>query len=752
MTTRSDSLRLLCLAIAPSLALGLTGCNSGGSPSVSASGFDSDSAGDSEPGEWLTSGEDGGEPPPPGEEAELCDAGHEAWAKRVIPLIQGRRPEGIREARLLAQMVEQLDAMDVDGRRVVAFGLASGDLYLDRWKQWIYEQLRINVSADRRNELCYDQFGDEANGPELATFIRDNPAATQYDAEFRLGDVVYSALLLDDITPAYRADLYARHSAPLLAGNVTHAELETANVANYGKVFESAYLGRFTECMDCHRTEMSVTDSPDPDFDRHWPLPGNVELATYGPDAAVPNAPRAHAVFRHFGFSSTPWLSPSDPIPSSGEPIEFENPPPDGNDLAWGMDESCGTFRFDAGEADTLLPEPGFMMVQYPVGATVVQLDDHMRAGFQALYDDGLAMADDGTVMDNDAGFAWLYSANIANRVWREAMGFPLTVANNFPRNETQRDIMQSLAQTFADNRYSLRNLLAAATTVPFFNQATPDACGSTTPYHMPAIFDPFTKGSTDPSARGNGVGDSLHRYSAMVLLDSLSYSMWWDRPQRFGPSEATDEVPGVNCGAGTGVCDEGPGMLDFLRDTGVFLNDSESGYSGVDFTGLLHWELETAPGQPIPFGGDCTGPLGGACADADYITQLVDVAIGTSGATVRDVAAALKDRIITETSIEAGGETDAIAGVMGISLDTATAGLGAAELAAAARLYAGVLFNSPQFLLAGAPSRDQDPADDPILVVPGTSMNELCEVLGEQILGDDYSWSCSADGITISG
>ncbi len=760
ITTSTSSTRLRLWRAAILLAVGAgvagVGCN-GGSNAVASSGFATDSqGGESAPGEWLTSGEDGGEPDAPDEETQLCDAGNEAWAKRAVPFIQGRRVESGREARILAQMVEQLDGMDVDGRRVVALGLARGDLYLDRWKQWIYEQLRINVSADRRNELCYDRFGAESNGTALAEFIRDNPAAVQYDNSFHLGDVVYSALLLDDISPAYRADLYSRHSAPMIAGNVTHAELEAANVGNYGKIFESSYLGRFTECMDCHRAEFAVTDATDPDFDRHWPLPGNVELATYGPTAATPDAAKAHAVFRHFGFANTAWLSPTDDIPTVGmdENLEYPDPPADGNDVPWGMDADCGEFDFDAGnDAHVLFPTAGYMIGEYELGATVVQLDDHMREGFQSFYDEGLALGDDGTVLDPNVGFAWLFSANIANRVWREAMGYPLTVANNFPRNETQRDILQGLAEAFSDNRYSLRNVVAEVTKVPYFNQDTPDACGATTPYHMPAIFDPFTKGSADPTARGNGVGDSLHRYSAMVLLDSLARAMWWNRPQRFGPSETPDEQGGVTCGAGTagGVCNEAPALVDFLRDSGVFLNDSESGYNGVDFTGLLHWELQTAQGVQVPFQGECTGPLGGECAGSDYISQLVQVASG-SGATMREVAAALKDRLITENTIINEGEADAIAGVMGFSLDTPVANLSAADVDTAARRYAGVLLNAPQFMLAGAPSKDQDPANDPILVVPGTGMAELCEELGAMVLGTEYTWSCDATGITISG
>ena len=99
----------------------------------------SDDAAASETGETdgETDGEtgaDGGDPdgdpgqePPPGDGGEeLCDAGDEAWVQQVLPLIQGRKPESLREVKLLASMVQQLDAAGQDGRAVVARGLASG--------------------------------------------------------------------------------------------------------------------------------------------------------------------------------------------------------------------------------------------------------------------------------------------------------------------------------------------------------------------------------------------------------------------------------------------------------------------------------------------------------------------------------------------------------------------------------------------------------------------------------------------------
>jgi len=681
-----------------------------------------------------TSGTDGGEPEPPGDDPELCDAGDESWAKRVLPVMQGRRPESIREVRLLVQMVQQLDALGYDGRREVARGLAQGDEYLERWKQFLYEQLRVNVNYDRRNETCYDVFGPQAESTALAEHIRDSGPQSQYGAQFWMGDVVYSSLLLDDVTPAYRADLFARLSAPDIAGNVTPTELEVMRRTTYGQSFEANYLGRKTECLPCHRGDLAVTDTRDPETDRHWNIPGHFELAVYGPDAPLANEPQAHAIFRRAGF--------------------FEG----SNDLAWGMYFVCGTFDFDAPANTDLLDEDPYMIGAYSLpdspsgqGATVFHLDQRMRQGFDTLATQGLQLEADESIADETVAFAYMFSMNFANKAWREIMGYPLVVANNFPRNQAQRDLLQQLTDAFADNRYSLRSLLVEIADHPYFNQAAPDTCTASTPYHLPAIFNPFTKSSSDPTLRGNGVGDGLHRYTAMVLLDMTARAMWWDRPQRFGPADT--ELPGVNCGAGANPpCQAAPTELDFLRDTGVFLNDSESGFNGVDFNGLLHWETRLAGGEDPTLEGACTGPLGAPCAAQDWIAQLVDVAVASPEATLRDVMVAVKDRLLTETEITTAAEVAAIEALTGVALDDTVVDVGAADTEAAARLFAGLLLNTPQYLLDGIASPDQDPASDPVLVVPGTGTADLCEFLGDQVLGTDFDWTCSADGITISG
>jgi hypothetical protein len=693
----------------------------------------SSTTGDGGPGPNSSAGDDG-DPDPPGDGVELCDAGDEAFVKRLIPFVQGRKPDGMREVRLLVQMIEQLDAMGEDGRRIVARGLADGELYVDRWKTYLYERMRVNRTGDRRNVVCYDTTTPMASTEDLAVHIRDNPADVPFAAQWYIGDAIESALRLDDITPAYRADLFARMSAPIIAGNVTIEELEIMNRANYGQTFETTFLGRKTECLPCHRSEFSVTYSAIDSSNRHWPIPGHFELAVYGPEAEAADEVPYHAIFRHAGMMGGP-------------------------NLAWNMRYECGTFAFEP-TGDLLGYAPymaGDFAQEAPptgVGANVYHLDARLQGGFERLRARGLVRGDDLEIADQPVAMAYLIAMNIANEAWEEATGHRLVVANNFPRNQHQRDILQQLTEAFVNEGFSLSALIAEVATHDYFNQAPPDSCNASSPYHLAAVFDPFTRSSSDPNTRLNGVGDSIHRFSPFVLIDSVSHAMWWDRAQRFGPYQG--QIPDVNCGAGMfPPCDEGPVNVDFLRDVGVFLNDSESGFNGVDFNGLLHWEEELAQGIDPGLGGDCTGPLGSACASSDWIVALIDVADATPGTLMADVAVAIKDRLIAEPMLQGAAEEAVLETLMGASLHDTVADVGAAAAEAAARRLAGALMNTPQFLLAGVSSRDQDPAEDPILVVPGTSTAALCAYVAPLVLdntrdGHVFEYSCTSDGVEL--
>lgn len=786
MSKHHTVLRLALLA--PALAV--AGCPGSEGPQVPphASGFDSgdtegdtadDTEGDTDPVDPTSADDDGGEPPPA--EAELCDAGDEAWVKRAIPFIQGRKPESIREVRLLVSAIEQLDAQDLPGRRMVAEALAQGELYLDRWRNYYYEQLRVHRRGDQRNTECYADLTPMALGPDLAEAIRGSRAddPPQF-TDFTMADVVYSSLQLDDITPAYSADLFARMGAPITGGNVTREEIEVTNRAYYGKLFESQYLGRVTECLQCHTTGWSTTDALLESIDRHWPVyEGNYfELAVYGDfDMENPlDEADVHSIFRHAGFVDYSWCNDDDPScnPAGATGVQ-----------AFGLDFNCGLFRTDAYEDPQVsLDDVPYMSGAFPEGsaANLFDLEPRFRDGLEVLASSGVSADDVGNLDDPDVGMAFLFSMNQANEMWKEAMGYSLTVANRFPRNAAQRDTLAGLTEAFFNSHYSVRTLIGEIATHPYFNQAPPDTCGASTPYHLPAIFDPFTKAATDPQEQGNGVGDMLHRHSAWVLLQSALRSMWWNLPQQFGATTTyafpvpytanTPEAPGsvafVNphypvgqpgayglCGAGYfEPCDDAPYNYELMRDLGIYINPSEGGFNGVDFNGLLSWEAQLASGLDPQLGGQCTGPLVQGCVAVDYTQALVDAAMAQPGALLWDVAVALKDRLIAEPEIANDAEVAVIEDIMGAGLDESVADVGAAATLTAARRYAGVLLNTPQFMLEGVVSPPQDPTADPLVVVPGTGSEDLCTYF-VGLAGQTASWStvtvgCNGGTITI--
>lgn len=767
-------------------ALALAGCPGLGSddPPPHASGFGEDTdtpdatttADGADTTDGPTDPTGSGEEPPPAED-ELCDAGDEAWVKRAISFIQGRKPESIREVRMLVSAVEQLDAQGEPGRRRVAEALAQGDLYLDRWRNYYYTQLKIHRRGDQRNPECYADLTALSQDGELADTIRSTAAddAPQYQ-NFTMADVVLSSLRLDDISAAYSADLFARMGAPITGGNVTREEIEITNRAYYGKLFESQYLGRVTECLQCHTTGWSTTDAVVENIDRHWPVyEGNYfELAAYGEfDMENPlNEADVHAIFRHAGFVDYSWCGSGNTNCNPAQAVGVQ---------AWGLDFNCGLFRTDAFEDPFVeLDDVSYFAGAFPegAGANLFDLEPRFRAGLEALATSGVSSDGVGNLDDPTVGLAFLFAMNQANEMWKEGMGYSLTVANRFPRNAAQRATLTALTEAFFNSHYSVRTLVTEVATHPYFNQAPPDSCGASTPYHMPAVFDPFTKSATDPQEQGNGVGDMLHRYPAWVLLQSAMRSMWWALPQQFGlsttyaflvpyvadnpgaPPYVNPHFPAGNpggyglCGAGFfPACADAPVNYELMRDLGVFINPSEGGFNGVDFNGLLFWEAELGSGLDPQLQGQCTGPLGQGCAATDFTQALVDAAFDAD-ATVRDLAVALKDRLITEPVIANDAEAAAIEAIMGAPLDDAVADYPQAQVLGAARRYAGVLLNTPQFMLDGVVSAPQDPADDPVIVVPGTGVAELCTYFAG-LAGGAASWSehtvtCDASGITV--
>lgn len=128
-----------------------------------------------------------------------------------------------------------------------------------------------------------------------------------------------------------------------------------------------------------------------------------------------------------------------------------------------------------------------------------------------------------------------------------------------------------------------------------------------------------------------------------------------------------------------------------FQRSIGVFLSIAEKGFRGFDLTARLVWEERF---------GACKKPDG---VRQDAIDSILTRAVDQR-APVRDVAIAVKDRLIAEARLEPG-ESELIEAL----IDRPFSEPADRNLEPGLRRLCGALLNSPQHLLAGLASRGGD-------------------------------------------
>jgi hypothetical protein len=493
----------------------------------------------------------------------------------------------MREVLLLVGMIEQLDASGADGRAIVARGLASGDLYLHRWTTFLWEQLRVNRVEIKSNFDCYSDLGPAAADGELAAFIRDNDAAgSDFGQSFTLGDVLESSLRLDDLSPLYRADMFARMARPLQGANISQEEFEVNARSNFGEIFESAYLGRRTGCLECHNSEASVTYSPDPQFNQFWAIPGNFERALYGAPEGRDER-ELYAMFRWTNF------------------VDDDN-----GITPWGMSDECGRFSED--HDGDILSDPGYLGGDLPDNQQLFDVDPLFKSGFASLGTDGLDPRRRQQRRPRPGARLPHRRQHRQQRVGG-ADGLP---ADAGPQLPAQRAAAADPRRP-SPRRSSPRTSRCAPSSprsrsTPTSTPTPPTSATPPRPYFMEPVFDPFTISSNDPSRTGNGVGDRVQRFSAWVLVESAMRAMWWDLPVQQIPNNQGN-FPG----------------LAFLRDEGIFVKDAQNGFNGVDFNGMLSWEDQLATGYTPGLQGECTGPLGQPCAEYEWIELMLTEAAG---------------------------------------------------------------------------------------------------------------------------
>ena len=687
-----------------------------------------------------------------------CTGTDQAFVRQAHLAVLGRRPRSQAEVNVYADLMAGVRALAVpdagavsapDPREVVVRALLDQPGYVDRWTEHVMDALRVPRIEDQSQASCYGQSvrGRGVADGALAAFVRDHAPADGGDGDggFTMLDLLRSSLALDDLSVAWRAHLFALVSRPSPAANVPPVEAELARREQFGTVFDATYLNRDLVCLGCHNSEGSVTYSDDPALNRHWSMPGFFETAIYG-DATGIEPERAHAVFRFDGFVTDPLAE-------------------EGTLTPWGWDDACGRFVLDG-----LPPDPaevnGRLATLKGDHLTVFDLDAALERGFTSIAEDGLVIGDDGRIADPEAAMAYLVAATIVEGVWREVIGTPLTIANYFPRNQAARDVLVELTTEFVRNRFSLRELLVDIAMTPYFNRPAPEVGCGAGPYDMPPIYDPWVTTDPDEARRGNGAGDAIVPLSARVLVRAAYAALEWRRPYTYAfpyeeaavhmcadlysctTMESLCREDGTCCEALQRTCTDPPGpnepdaltMRIFERGIGFFLKHGERGFRGLDFQARLVFE---------DLLGSCANPTDGP----DFVGALVARAADDPSATVGDVVAALKDRLVGQARVShdtiAGAPGSELAAVEAIVGPLAVAASGVGDLDARARALCGVLLSSPQFLLTGMAAPDA--RYEPRLTPEEASYRAVCEELAARELTGGLTMSCADHAITVA-
>jgi hypothetical protein len=638
-----------------------------------------------------------------------CGADTASFVRQSFLALAGRRPLSQAEVDVYVDLYDATEDAGGDPKDAVARAIMMSPEFSDRWIETFMDALHVQRLDIQNEASCWDDTLRATVSDSLARGVRDGAATGGGDAggSWTMLDLARSAIALDDVTPLYRAQLFSMVAHPIPAANVPDREAELARRADFGATFDAAYLHRDIVCLGCHTSERSVTDDSEADRDRHWPVPGAPEAAVFGMSNGVAED-RAHAAFRVASFL-------------------------DGADRPWGWTSACGTFERNVG--DDIAGVDAKLASVTGTRATVYDLEQALQRGFDKLRGQLPPIGDTGTISDPDTALAWLVTLKITEDVFKRATGTPLTIANYFPRNAAASDLLYSLASQFTQSGYSVKALLAAIVTSDYFNRQPAElGCGEH-PYTYPAVFDPWVTAERIRERRGNGPGDAITAVDARTLISATAAALEWTAPpaaSRF-PDYGETGCDGYECDELEGACSlrgrcctsfrvacemngvEPFKQVPFERAVGLFLRNSEAGFRGFDFQARLAWEERY---------GACTKPR---WVSSDFIDAIIAAGAATSGATVRDVVAAIKDRLVGEPEVFTAEEEDALVGLLGADL-TAPA---TSVTPAAARQLCGALVGSPQYLLQGMAARG---GERPLLTPAAVDYDAVCATLATRL------------------
>lgn len=713
-----------------------------------------------------------------------CQSTDQEFIRRAVLGILGRHPYGQAEVNVYADMIKQIDALDGyepetkiskpittlrHSRQVVVDALLASPEYTSNWAELYRDFVRVQRIDEQQNAACNALRVRTTDAKELAAWVRDQSPLVGGDgkAAGTFADVVFGSIELDDITPLYVESLFNLILKTYQGANALEVALELSRRADFGAWFDGAYLNRDMVCLACHNSEFSVTQSSDPAKNRHFPVPGLFEKALFG-DSTGPGLvsgfsgpDRLHGALRRAQFlvgpSSVGNLSASNnttdcntataaqisaataPVPNcaSGDPLLYCK---FSSELLctsaanrtrriqpWGLAAACGQFLApDQVPVDQAAVEARLGNVA-GLRTSMWDVAGSLRAGFNKLEVEGLGADADGEIADADKAFAYLVTMSIVEKVWKEVVGTPLTIANYFPRNAAARDTLWTLTEAFIKSGYSNKALLSAIFASPYLNMAAPETGCGNNPYGAPRIFDPWRMAEPDPEKQGNSITDSVQPISARTQARAAYGALGWPLvaygsvfPGVSGWGENPVTVGGVNSGTME---------LQFQTETGYFLKSSQPGFRGLDFQGRLGWEDRFAT---------CTKLVNNTAPDV--IDALAEKAKVPNAVTVGDLVTVLKDRLMGEPAITDAKEKAQLEGLFGASLSSDANAV--PDLPGSLRRVCGAMITTPQFLMLGV--QPKDATEVPKATPPSATYQAVCSKVAALPAFDKLSITCT--------
>ncbi|HEX6706046.1 MAG TPA: hypothetical protein VF169_14895 [Albitalea sp.] len=291
------------------------------------------------------------------------DNGDWAYARQLFPILYGRKARGHEELKVIVDMIALV------GRDATVRGMMDLPEFADHWTELLLNHMRASkesAGADSQSQQsCFPAALQPAGqAPELARWIRDHApdaGAAQCGGSpcgsFMMSDVLRSAVLLDDLSPAYRAYLFAMQNRPISGNQVS----ESNQRSSIYKRFESVFLHRRNECLACHNSAASVT-GPSSFWNRSHPVPVFLEQSVFGADSGRVDEAELRAPFRVSGVNG-------------------------GGTSPWGLG-SCGSFARPATD-DTELTgaQIGFMTKAFGKRGSVFDIEGELHRGVDGLRD-----------------------------------------------------------------------------------------------------------------------------------------------------------------------------------------------------------------------------------------------------------------------------------------------------------------------------------------------------------------------------